>query len=104
MMFRKKHIVMLLLIALIAVSVYLNTSYAKSGGDYLLTDTSDSAETVKNLGEAALVSGGNGTVDTIDAASYFAQAKIVREQTRDEAVDLLQSVADNAAADADTET
>ncbi len=92
----KRNIIMLVIVLFVCGAVYLNWSYNRP----------DSA-VGKTLGEAALV--GTTETDTEDGnttenedseeSSYFAQARLNRQQARDSAMSLLQEAASDEKAD-----
>lgn len=102
----KRNAVVAAIVLFVCVAVYLNWSYHKDAGD--------TADTGKTLGQAALVGGntddpllggikGDGTPtnadDPITTTGYFDAARLNRQQSRDNALSLLQQAA--SAQDAD---
>lgn len=106
----KRNAVVAAIVLFVCVAVYLNWSYQK--------ETSGTADTGKTLGQAALVGGETGdpllggdkqsgaltntddpTAGTTSASGYFDAARLNRQQSRDNALSLLQQAA--GAADAD---
>lgn len=96
----KRYTAVLTMLVLICAAAALNWQATEnalpSGGE-----GASSAPAEKLLGEAALVSGGEGNEDgEIDesavytGADYFASARLTRQQARDNAVSLLQQAAD----------
>jgi stage III sporulation protein AH len=93
MFFKKRRVLLVILVALIAVAVYLNVSYTEDGGIF---DITQKVSTGKNLGEATLVDKNTTTTDNATASSdYFAQSRLTRNKTRDESVSLLKGIVDN---------
>lgn len=103
----KRNAVVAAIVLFVCVAVYLNWSYSQdgvaAGGDAALSSG-------KTLGEAALVSGGDagadadsGTAEDGSAAdrdsSYFSNARLTRQQARDNAISILQSTVDDEAAE-----
>ena len=93
MKIKKRHIVLAAMILALGAAVYLNWQYADAG--------SLIAPTAKELGEVAYVNAeAEATEDEVkaaskeqsDNASYFAQAKIERQQSQDTAVNLAKEV------------
>ncbi len=80
----KKQIVLAALILCLSVAVYINWQYS-SPVDLDVTSTTDP----KNLGDAQYVS----TEDNTDV--FFAEAKLERQKTRDEAAMTLQTLMDS---------
>ena len=100
----KRNAVLLTMAVLVCAAAALNWKYsAQEGADA----AADSAETgTKILGEAALVSGGEGAgEDAMDETAvytggdYFASARLTRQQARDNAISLLQEAAEQEGAD-----
>ena len=109
--FSKKNVIMLCLTLVICGAVYLNWRF-NSDGTYNITDALKKPDENKILGQAQFVDGeGDGDdsvkvnvtdtpmVTTGDA--YFTEARLNRQMTRDESLELLRSVAENEAAAAD---
>jgi stage III sporulation protein AH len=102
----KRNAVVAAIVLFVCVAVYLNWSYHKDAGD--------TADAGKTLGQATLVGGntddpllggikGDGTLtnadDPITTTGYFDAARLNRQQSRDNALSLLQQAA--SAQDAD---
>lgn len=83
MIIGKKQIILAGLTLILGVAVYIN--YAFSSGDSKLKTTSKIENQAANYGEAQLVS-----TDTTE--DYFAQARIDRMNSRDEAVETLKTI------------
>jgi len=107
MILKKKKTITVLLVVLISLAVYLNAAYKKDQADYPLTEEQLTEETAKNLGEAKFVDSQDGEEqgkEATDAASindYFSQARLLRSKTKDEALEILRSVADDPNASED---
>ena len=91
----KRNAVLLTMAVLVCAAAALNWKYSAQEG----TDAAEEAGT-KILGEAALVSGGEGAgEDAVDETAvytggdYFASARLTRQQARDNAISLLQEAA-----------
>lgn len=92
-----------LLISAAAYTDYrLNQKEVQAAGEYLYTATKN-AEHAKILGEAAFVDSTEGADVPVDGASYtasydtyFSAMQIDRQRSRDEAIEMLQTVADSA--------
>lgn len=99
-----KPIILAACAAIVGLSVYTDWSYSKksteTAGSYIY-NSAVSGEKAKLLGEATYV-GANSKESSQDvvneetAESYFASAVIDRRKTRDETLDLLQTVVDSS--------
>lgn len=90
---------------MLCVAVYLNWYYTKTGEDYGTAD--DSQADGKVLGESILVDGQAGEALAAEPASgeeYFSQARLSRQQARDEAVGLLTRTAESETATEEART
>ena len=100
--FGKKQVLLATLILALGVAVYLNYYFATKAPDTLDTGggvtTSDSS---KNLGDAQFVDN-NSVVSGDEQANttpdYFAQARANRETAREEALDLIKDMMNDAKA------
>ena len=84
---------------MLCVAVYLNWYYNKTDEDY--GNATDYQADGKVLGESILVNGTeSGESESLAAAGgeYFAQARLSRQQARDEAVGILSKTAENESA------
>lgn len=89
---------------MLCVAVYLNWYYTKTDGD--LTGATDYQADGKVLGEAVLVTHLEGDQEERSTSSapalrggeYFSQARLSRQQARDEAVSILSQTAENPSA------
>lgn len=81
---KKKHIAMASMMLMLSAAVYVNYLYAAG-------DIEDYIDVDKNYGDSILV---EGTADeTIsDVAAYFSEARISRQQSRDEAVATIENL------------
>lgn len=106
---KKKGAVYSVVALMLCMAVYLNWSYNRQETETGGFKTMEEFETSKMLGEAALVDGdaagemrADGVDDTPTAGTvdegYFAQARLSRQQARDEAVSILNTTAENEAA------
>jgi len=86
---------------MMCVAVYLNWSYGKDAADYAVADGLDTAKT---LGEAKYVDSQTPSEpgDAAEDAGYFFDARLTRQQARDEAIGILKQTAENEAVSADT--
>ena len=96
----KRNAVLLTMAVLVCAAAALNWKYSAQEG----VDAAEEAGT-KILGEAALVSGGEGAEGAMDETAvytggdYFASARLTRQQARDNAISLLQEAAEQSGAD-----
>lgn len=96
MKINKKQIVFLSLALVVCIAVYLNWRYLDhidlGQGDMVAVDgdSSQTGEESKKLGQAELVETVAKDVDT-----YFAECELEKQQTRDEALQLLKAVAES---------
>jgi stage III sporulation protein AH len=81
---RKKHVIVAALVMVLTAAVYVNYLYSVNGLDITPTET-------KNYGDSLLVSTGADGV-AMDADAYFSEARISKEQNRDEAVETIQNL------------
>ncbi|HNW04728.1 MAG TPA: SpoIIIAH-like family protein [Oscillospiraceae bacterium] len=81
---RKKHVIVAALVMVLTAAVYVN--YLYSVGEFDLTPTG-----TKNYGDSLLVATGADDV-VMDADAYFSEARISKEQNRDEAVETIQNL------------
>ena len=84
---------------MLCVAVYLNWYYAKTGGDY--GNATDYQADGKVLGESILVDKVDGEAQnqgSAKAGEYFSQARLSRQQARDEAVSILTKTAESETA------
>lgn len=90
----KRNLTILTVLVLVCTAVYLNWSYNNSWGkaDTAMVKAEDAA--MKSAEDAYAASNGKGN----GISSYFAEARLNRQVSRDEALELLQSAAtsDNA--------
>ncbi|MCL2633896.1 MAG: SpoIIIAH-like family protein [Oscillospiraceae bacterium] len=90
MIIGKKQIVIAGLTLLLGIAVYVNYVFASSNNQ--LTDTAvDAGDVGASYGDVQFVSGGSLIDDDISA--YFAQARLNKRESRDEAKEFLQSMA-----------
>lgn len=84
----KRQIILMALIMGLGIAVYLNWSYADTNKDLVLTGQ---VTEEKNYGDAKYVS-----KDGEDGEAYFAEAKMTRTKTRDEASAVLKTMLEEA--------
>jgi len=85
----KKQIVLASLVLILSIAVYLNYTFAGTGGYDLMAQNTESGVEEVNYGEAQLT--GAGVSD-----EYFTTARLDRKKARDEAVETLASVLKDA--------
>ena len=116
MIIKRKSAVYSVIALMLCVAVYLNWSYQRDGGD---TGEVGEFDDPKILGESQLVdkteatgaqqgeeqavSGeeGEDNAQATSASDYFSEARLSRQQARDEAVSIFKQTSENATADAD---
>ncbi len=81
---RKKHVIVAALVMVLTAAVYVNYLYSVDGFDLTATGT-------KNYGDSLLVSTGADDV-VLDAEAYFSEARISKEQNRDEAKETIENL------------
>ncbi len=96
MIIGKKQIILAALVLALGAAVYLNWTFSNNGGDLKLTGA---AEGDKNYGDSQFVSE---LKDEEDGESYFAEAKLSRQRSRDEAVETLAEMLQDANLDTAT--
>lgn len=99
MVFKKKQMVAGAMVLVVCLAVYLNWQFNRPDDTDLVDDSLSTGEDVpydadKVLGQARLVSSGIST-GSESAEDYFVEAKLVRQTTRDESIELLESVTNN---------
>ncbi len=97
MIFKKKQIVTMALVALLVVAGYLNYIYLDSslpGGQMVSGELTEPEEI--NYGEAKFVSNMEGA-----KSDYFNETRLSKEKARSEALNLLKQVSENPAASAE---
>ncbi len=97
----KRQIVFLSMALVVCVAVYLNWRYLDRvelpSDDIVSVDSTGESEEGKTLGQAQLVE----TVAT-DVDTYFTECRLNKQQSRDEALELLKSVASSEESPAET--
>ena len=98
-MTKKKGAVYSVVALMLCMAVYLNWSYNRGAAEDGY-ETMEDFETSKMLGEAALVDGNaSGEIeDTAVGDDYFSEARLSRQQARDEAVSILNTTAESETA------
>ncbi len=91
MILGKKQIVLTTLVFALGLAIYLNWQFATNSEGFAMTgkptDTSEQDSSSKNYGDASFVSGSD-----VDAETYFTQARLERQKSRDEAIETMKSV------------
>ena len=98
MIISKKHIILATLVMALCVAVYLNYRFNQTGGDLLATSV---VEETKSYGEAQFVDGAAADPHAQESEAYFADAKLTRSKSRDEAVDAMKTMLQDSALSAD---
>jgi len=96
MLFKKKQIVIIAMVLVVCAAVYLNWQFNNTGEDIIDTSLLEETEG-KVLGEAQLVSSGDDKATEVASGTsdYFTEARLTRQKTRDESLELLREIADN---------
>ncbi len=95
----KRNIVIITVLLFVCAAVYLNWSYNKEWGeaDEAMVAAEDAAMAAANAEYAASLedelTAGTSEGDDIAVSDYFAQARLTRQQSRDEALSLLETAA-----------
>lgn len=98
MIISKKHIILASLVMALCVAVYLNYRFNQTGEDLVATGT---VQETKSYGEAQFVEGAATGEDAKDTEAYFAEAKLTRSRSRDDAVDAMTTMLKDSALSAD---
>ena len=86
----KKQIIMACLTMILAIAVYVN--YVIAGGAKVNKEAIDNPVQNEEYGDTRFVNAGEGNIQNMSAVDYFAQARIDKAASRDEAVQTLQSI------------
>jgi len=81
---KKKHIAVASMVLMLSGAVYVNYLYAAGDMEGFL-------ETGKNYGDSILVEG-TANEEVTDSAAYFSEARVSRQQSRDEAVATIENL------------
>ena len=81
---KKKHIAVASMVLMLSAAVYVNYLYAAGDMEGFL-------EVGKNYGDSILVEG-NADEEITDTAAYFSEARVSRQQSRDEAVATIENL------------
>lgn len=82
----KRQIILASLTLILGIAIYINYVYTQTGNDIKATKVVNGGQSI-NFGDTQLVSGEN-----LTAAEYFAQARMNRSSTRDQAVETLKTI------------
>lgn len=98
----KKQLIMLSLSLVVCAAVYLNWHFLQSENiDSTKTSTEEpmngTKDNTKTLGEAQYVSS-----DSVDTEEYFTSSRLTRKQSKDKAIELLESVVNNESSSLDS--
>lgn len=98
----KRNIVMCAVLLFVCASVYLNWSYNNRWGkaDDAMVEAEDAAMEAAELGYEQALAEEEAESETVSA--YFASARLTRQQSRDEALNLLETAAGSEAASQET--
>jgi len=92
----KKQIVLASLVAALGVAVYLNYQFANVDGDYIASSGDVSVEQEESYGDATYVDTKTAIENQLTVVNsnneYFAEAKLTRSRSRDEAVAALKTM------------
>ncbi len=93
MILGKKQIVLASLVLVLGGAIYLNYTFSQTGQPYDITaaNTSVDGEDKETYGEAQLTS-----AEVTDSEDYFAEARLERKKSRDEAVETLATTLQDA--------
>ena len=91
MIIGKKQIILSALVLALSIAVYLNWQYAKVGDEYSITSTLGGDQNAEGEGEHY-------------GEAYFAEAKLTRSRSRDEAVETLSAMLADADLTAEQKT
>lgn len=91
MIIGKKQIILASLTLILGIAIYLNYVFSQGAGE--LIETGKLENTESNYGDAQFVSGSINSDDNKDSGKdeYFAQARLDKMKSRDEAIETLQS-------------
>ncbi len=96
MILGKKQIVLASLVLVLGAAIYLNYTFSQTGQPYDITTaaTASDGDGTEHYGEAQLT--GASAEEDSTADEYFAQARLERQRSRDEAVETLANTLGNA--------
>ncbi len=124
-MFGKRQVLIATLVVALGLAIYLNFQFNKAGEDFTATGAlSSSSSESHNYGDAAYVNASEASSGDVSApegdasaaegsdasaaptqgSAYFVEARLNREQSREEAVDFLKDVLADAQADDSAKT
>lgn len=100
--YKKRYVLLAGLILVVGMAVYLNWQYNLNNGDFdateVLANDGQVEDSAKNYGDAAFVNASSDSAVDAPAVSgqanstdeYFAEARLTRQNTRDEAIALIE--------------
>ncbi len=94
-----KPLILAACVAVVGISVYADWSYTRKSlqePESYIYNTAVSGDRAKILGEATFVGNTSETSDTDEQEGYFANAAYERQRSRDETLELLQTVVDSS--------
>ncbi len=86
----KKQIILSALVLALSIAVYLNWQYAKVGKDLAVTQAVETTEAGEKTGADAEAA--NGEAGEYYGEAYFAEAKLTRTKSRDQAIETLKTM------------
>ncbi len=107
LLMRKRQIVIVALSVMIVIAAYLNWAYSGSFDETLpASGTAQQGEEAKRYGEAQFVNAGSESIESPapsesaqpsqSGSNYFGDARINRDKSRSESLEILREVVDNA--------
>jgi stage III sporulation protein AH len=101
----KRNLVVVAVLFFVCAAAYLNWSYNNRWGeaDSAMVKATDARRQAANESylDSALSVSGQGDADSLEASDYFSEARLTRQQSRDEALSLLETAAGSASASAE---
>lgn len=94
-----KPLILAACVAVVGISVYADWNYTKknlNGPESYIYNTAVSGERAKILGEATFVGNTSDSAGITEQEGYFANAAYERQRSRDETLELLQTVVDSS--------
>lgn len=94
-----KPLILAACVAVVGISVYADWSYTRKAlqePESYIYNTAVSGDRAKILGEATFVGNTSETTGTAEQEGYFANAAYERQRSRDETLELLQTVVDSS--------
>lgn len=92
----KRQIILATLVVALTVAVYVNYKFTAAGGEYIATEAV-TQEDRENYGDAQFV---DAQIENVSQSNdYFAQARLTRSKSRDEAVTAMRTMMDDESLD-----